>query len=106
MEHAPLRYMRTEQRNTRGIFERLPGSGIWWINYYVSGKQHREKVGRKSDARRGIKLPELQPQNVTTFGQLANEAVSYAKTHLKTWADYDWKERALREQFGSGLPPS
>jgi integrase len=27
--------------------------------------------------------------------------VDYAKVHLKTWADYDWKERALRELFGS-----
>jgi integrase len=85
---------------------------MWWINYYVNGKQHRERVGRKSDAialyqkrkadaRRGVKLPELQPQKVTIFGELANSAVDYAKVHLKTWADYDWKERALRELFGS-----
>jgi hypothetical protein len=26
--------------------------------------------------------------------------VDYAKVHLKTWVDYDWKERALREPFG------
>lgn len=95
----------------RGVFERPPGSGIWWINYYVNGKQHREKVGRKSDAialyqkrkadaRRGVKLPELQPHKVTTFGELAADAVAYARVHLKTWADYDWKERALRESFG------
>ncbi|MGB6831595.1 MAG: hypothetical protein WBE41_26320, partial [Terracidiphilus sp.] len=57
---------------------------------------HRSKV---SDIR--IKLPELQPQKVTTFGQLANDAVAYAKAHLRTWVDYDWKERALREEFGS-----
>ena len=25
----------------------------------------------------------------------------YAKTHLKTWVDYDWKERDLRKPFGS-----
>jgi integrase len=94
------------------VFERPPGSGIWWINYYVKGKQHRERVGRKSDAialyqkrkadaRRGVKLPELQPQKVTTFGELTNDAVNYAKVHLKTWVDYDWKERVLREPFGS-----
>lgn len=99
------------QSKTRGVFERTPGSGIWWVNYYVNGKQHREKVGRKSDAvalyqkrkadaRRGEKLPELRPQKVITFGDLAASAVDYAKTHLKTWADYDWKERALREPFG------
>ena len=102
--------MATKPTKARGLFERPPGSGIWWINYYVNGKQHREKVGRKSDAlalyqnrksdaRRGVKLPELQPQKVTTFGELASGAVAYAKVHLKTWADYDWKERALREIF-------
>lgn len=47
-----------------------------------------------------MKLPEFQPQKVTTFGELATDAVCYAKVHLKTWADYDWKERALREMFG------
>jgi integrase len=104
--------MGTQPRKTRGVFERPPGSGVWWVNYYFQGKQHREKVGRKSDAialyqkrkadaRRGVKLPELQPQNVTTFGELANQAVHYAKVHLKTWSDYDWKERALREPLGS-----
>jgi len=30
----------------------------------------------------------------------ATDAVAYAKVHLKTWADYDWKERALRDMFG------
>lgn len=104
--------MATGQTRTRGVFERPPGSGIWWINYYVKGKQHRERVGRKSDAnalyqkrkadaRRGVKLPELQPQKVTTFGELASGAVAYAKAHLRTWTDYDWKERSLREPFGS-----
>ena len=42
--------MGTQPRKTRGLFERPLGSGIWWINYYVNGKQRREKVGRKSDA--------------------------------------------------------
>lgn len=104
--------MGAKPTKTRGVFERPAGSGIWWINYYVNGRQHREKVGRKSDAtalyqkrkadaRRGVKLPELQPRNVTTFGQLASDAVNYAKVHLRTWPDYDWKERALREPFGA-----
>jgi len=104
--------MEAQPRNPRGLFERPVGSGIWWINYYVEGKQHREKVGRKSDAialyqtrkvdaRRGIKLPELLRRRVTTFGELANDAVDYAKAHLRTWTDYDWKERDLRVPFGS-----
>jgi hypothetical protein len=70
--------MGTQPRKTRGVVERPPDSGMWWINYYVNGKQHRERVGRKSDAialyqkrnadaRRGVKLRELQPQKVTIF---------------------------------------
>ena len=35
----------------RGVFERPPGSGTWWISYFGSdGKRHREKIGRQSAA--------------------------------------------------------
>jgi hypothetical protein len=58
-------------KNPRGVFERPPGSGVWWINYYEHGNQHREKVGRKGDAiklygirkadiLRGHKLPPMR----------------------------------------------
>ncbi len=99
-------------RPVRGVFERPPGSGVWWINYYVDGKQHREKVGRKSDAvalyqkrkadsRRDKKLPELRPAKAVTFGELATGAIEYAETHHKSFPSYVWKERALREPFVS-----
>lgn len=43
--------MKQTQRPIRGVFERPPGSGVWWINYYdADGCRHREKVGRKSVA--------------------------------------------------------
>lgn len=33
------------------VFLRPPRSGIWWIDYRdASGKRHREKIGKKSDA--------------------------------------------------------
>lgn len=36
----------------RGLFERPPSSGVWWICYKgTDGKLHREKVGSKSAAR-------------------------------------------------------
>jgi integrase len=99
-------------KKARGLLERPPGSGVWWINYYVGGKQHREKVGRRSDAlalyqkrkseaRITKKAPELLPGKVVTFGHLMQDAVEYAKTHLRTPADYEWKQRALTEPFGS-----
>lgn len=101
-----------EGQKTRGVFERPPGSGVWWVNYYAEGKQHREKVGRKSDAialyqkrkadtRRGVKLPELVSSRVVTFGDLMEDAVEYAQIHLKTAPDYEWKQRALAEIFAS-----
>jgi hypothetical protein len=33
-------------RKERGVFEKVPGSDIWWIRYKVEGVEHREKVGR------------------------------------------------------------
>jgi hypothetical protein len=43
--------MRTaKHRRHRGIFERPKNSNIWWINYYVNGKQRREKAGSMSAA--------------------------------------------------------
>ena len=32
------------------MWERVQGSGVWWIRYRVNGKLKREKVGRKGDA--------------------------------------------------------
>jgi len=34
----------------RGVYEREPGSGIWWIRYEVEGMQRREKVGRVDES--------------------------------------------------------
>ena len=70
-------------RRQEGLFERPPGSGVWWINYYVNGKQHREKAGRRSDAvalyqkrkadsRRKLKLPELVPGNAVHLAHLSS----------------------------------
>ena len=42
--------MKKEAKPVRGLFERPAESGVWWINYYVGGRQHREKAGRRSDA--------------------------------------------------------
>ena len=70
----------------------------------VGAVQRSRYQRRKADARRDIKLPELRPkapEAPLTFGELSSAAVAYAKAHLRTWADYDWKERTLREPFGS-----
>ena len=76
----------------RGIFERPDGSGIWWINYYIEGKRFREKVGRRSDAitlyqrrktdaRMGVKMPEVRARRAVLFEEIAADALAYSKEH-------------------------
>jgi integrase len=104
--------VRREEEKVKGVYEHPAGSGVWWINYYAQGKRHREKAGRRSDAlalyqkrkadaRRKIKLPELVPGNVVTFGHLSTMAVEHAKTHLRTSRDYVTRDEILSEEFGS-----
>jgi hypothetical protein len=73
-----------DEAKVRGVWERIPGSGVWWIRYRdADGKLRREKVGRKSDAidlfrkrteerRKGIKLPENLRAVGVRFGTLCD----------------------------------
>jgi hypothetical protein len=78
------------------VFEHPSKSGIWWVNYYVDGKRHREKVGtrkaasdlyskRKNDARVGVKLPDsLKAKKAVLFEELAEDAMEYSKAHKRS----------------------
>jgi len=54
------------------LFERPPGSGIWWIRYHDGdGKERREKVGAKSEARKAylfrkseIRVGKFKPESI------------------------------------------
>src|SRR5579872_2419688 len=62
--------MKTEKAKIRGVFEKVSGSGVWWIQYFdARGRRRREKAGtksaaitlyrkRKTEALGGKKLPE------------------------------------------------
>lgn len=78
----------------RGIFERPPRSGVWWISYRGSdGKRHREKIGRRSAAmnavaRRRLEVKEgcfIPPRSGArlTFRDLATEALAQKKILLR-----------------------
>src|ERR1019366_5168997 len=101
-----------EEEKVKGVYEHPAGSGVWWINYYAQGRRHREKAGRRSDAlalyqkrkadcRRKLKLPELVPGDVVTFGHLSVMAVEHDKTHLRTSRDYVTRDEILRKEFGT-----
>lgn len=97
-------------KRIRGIYERVKDSGEWWIHYHdASGKRHREKVGRRSDAislysvrktdiRRGEKLPELR-KKVVLFGEVVDDAVEYAKEHNKSVRDYTGKAGIVKQDL-------
>jgi site-specific recombinase XerD len=98
----------------RGLFEKLPGSGIWWIRWTDSrGQLHREKAGRRSDAilllakRRTAtlqqqKLPEKLRSRIT-FDDLCGDAIEHSKASntLKVTHDFELKVAELRPHFGS-----
>jgi site-specific recombinase XerD len=81
-----------ERRNPRGVFEKVPGSGEWWIRYNDSnGRYRREKAGTKSvaiklvDKRRtqaleGKKLPEKLRRATVSFAEIAKDALTYSKS--------------------------
>lgn len=97
----------------RGVFEKDPGSGVFWIRYAdSSGRIRREKVGlksaavrlyhkRKTEVLQGKKLPEQFRAKPVTFSQLADDAIEWAKAHKLTWEDDDIRLKPLRDAFGS-----
>lgn len=83
-------------KTVKGVYEHPPGSKIWWINYYVSGRRRREKVGRKSDAialyqtrktdaLRGLKLPETVKRRRVLFEEIASDALAYSREHKASY---------------------
>ena len=77
----------------RGVFEKRPGSGDWWIRYIDAlGRFRREKVGtksnaitlyrkRKTEALEGKKLPEKLRRATVAFAEIAKDALEYSKVH-------------------------
>ena len=76
----------------RGVYERKPGSGVWWTRWTDQDRKlHREQVGswkaacalyhrRKTQALERRKLPELHKRAVT-FGEIAQDTLAYSRRH-------------------------
>jgi integrase len=83
----------------RGVFEKQPGSGVWWICYYDHiGRRHREKAGtksaaillyrkRKQEALEGKKLPERLRRPSVSFAELAKDTLAYSRAHKRSYGD-------------------
>lgn len=85
------------RRDPRGVFEKVPDSGVWWIRYAdAMGRIHREKAGtksaaltlyrkRKTEALEGRKLPEKLRTPSVSFAEIAKDALDYSKAHKRTY---------------------
>jgi len=97
----------------RGIFQKKPGSGIWWVCYFDQfGKKHREKAGTKSTAIQlyrkrkqyvleGKKLPEKFRKPLFTFSQIAEDAVEYSKRNKRSYRTDVPRFVRLKKWFGN-----
>ena len=96
----------------RGIYEKFPGSGSWWIRYTdSSGTYHRELAGPKSDAinlyhkrkaeaLKVKKLPETLRKRVVPFAELCDDARKYATANNEGFKNDCIRIGQLKEEFG------
>jgi len=103
---------RRTPKKERGVFERVADSGIWWIRYKVAGIEHREKVGRRSDAVKlyaickadillGMKMPSNVKDKGIKFKVTAQEAIEwYANHERKDLRNFKSRMALIVETFG------
>jgi hypothetical protein len=104
--------MSKELGKKRGVFEKEPGSGLWWIQYFDSeGRRRREKIGsrsaaiklvekRRTDVRAGVKMPENFRAKPITFGELAQDALKWSRAYKKSFIDDKVRMQPLIAEFG------
>lgn len=102
------------RRETRGVYEAPPDSGIWRIDYYdAEGRRHRERIGSKKLAMaryhtikaeiwEGRYRPKAREAKVT-FKELAELRMTAKKVNLakRTIVSIESRQAKLLEAFGS-----
>jgi site-specific recombinase XerD len=95
----------------KGVYERQPGSGVWWIQYFVEGKRHRERVGsrgnavklyqtRKADALARRKLPQLRTGKKVCIADLTALVIEYTANH-RSARDYISRASIVNDAMGT-----
>lgn len=99
-------------KQQRGIYEKVSGSGVYYIRYAdASGRIRREKAGlksaaiklyqkRKTEVLQGKKLPENLRARPISFSELADDALDYSKEHKKSYVDDKVRMAKLKEWIG------
>jgi integrase len=96
-----------------GVFKK---QGVYWIDYYVSGRRKRDRIvpdkrlaetvlrKRKVEIAEGKYLEKRRPIT-TTFEDLAREFLRYGQANKRSWHRYVASIRILRETFGGARLP-
>jgi integrase len=104
--------MAKQRPKIKGIFEKNPGSGVWWCRYAdSSGKIRREKAGtreaagmllvkRRADKFLRKKLPESLRQREVRFGELIDDALEYSRKNKRSYPDDKNRLEIVRGWFG------
>lgn len=106
---------KVDEEPVRGLWERVPGSGVWWIRYRVNGVLKREKVGRKSDAidllntrrnerRVGVKLPDNLRDAGLKFKVLSDDIERYSEAHHRDRRNILSGLAKIRPDFDERMP--
>ena len=99
----------------RGIYERVKGSGIWWVRWTdLDGRKRRELAGTRGAAEKllgkrhsqklaGRKLPENLRTKGVAFRELCEDALAYSRAENSAKQTYELGLRVnqLIESFGS-----
>jgi integrase len=103
--------MARKREPIRGLWEREPGSDIWWIRYRVDGVLKREKVGawgaakdllnkRKNEIREGIKMPENMRHTSIRFKTLCDDILVFSKKHHRDFRSVEIRVKKIVADFG------
>src|SRR5690348_7586281 len=104
---------RHTMKKQRGVFEKVPGSGVWWIQYFdAGGRRRREKVGpkslaiklaekRRTDARAGVKMPVNLRAKAASFAELAERTLAYSRANKRSYGHDVQRMPALVLAFGN-----
>ncbi len=97
----------------RGIFEKVPGSGEFWIRYAdATGRIRREKVGTREGAETRLKLRKEEAKLGTlprlawrrrpvVFHKIAEDALAYSDEHKRSKRNDHSRMAKLAEWFGN-----
>ena len=104
--------MKKAASGTRGVFEKAPGSGEWWIRFVDEfGRVHRKLIGGKAaaeeaveaartDVRKGEFIPRRSRRRAVLFREIGEDAIRDVEKRYRRPSDEVARLRLLIGWFG------